>query len=139
MEYTIITMIGKERHQDLQKCRQICQSWNVMMSQMTRYKKDTLRREAERLAAQIQAKWSYQERGLAHHGLLSSVEQMWLEDVDLTSVPAEHLSSLAACVTWRTYVDMNVDNCDFISLLHNVKCERLGIIGQSLSSEAQWS
>ena len=107
-----------------------------MMSQMTRYKKDTLRREAERLAAQIQAKWSYQERGLpiiseittaaslAHHGLLSSVEQMWLEDVDLTSVPAEHLSSLAACVTWRTYVDMNVDNCDFISLLDNVKCER---------------
>ena len=36
---------------------------------------------------------------LAHHGLLGSVECMWLNCVDLASVPAEHLASLASCVT----------------------------------------
>ena len=36
---------------------------------------------------------------LANHGLLGSVEWMRLDDVDLTSVPAEHLASLASSVT----------------------------------------
>ena len=36
---------------------------------------------------------------LAHHGLLGSVEEMSLCDVDLTSVPAEHLASLFSSVT----------------------------------------
>ena len=36
---------------------------------------------------------------LAHHGFLGSVDEMRLWDVDLTTVPAEHLASLVSSVT----------------------------------------
>ena len=36
---------------------------------------------------------------LAHHGYIDSVEEMKLWDVDLTSVPAEHLALLVSSVT----------------------------------------
>ena len=55
----VMTMMGRERHQDIPKCSQVCQSWNVMMSQMTKYEKDTIRREAKNLAEEIQDNWSY--------------------------------------------------------------------------------
>ena len=38
---------------------------------------------------------------LAHHGLLGSVKMMALFDVDLSPVPAQHLASLASCVTGK--------------------------------------
>ena len=39
----IMLMAGLGSLQDLHKCRQVCQSWNVMMSQMTKYKKDKIK------------------------------------------------------------------------------------------------
>ena len=71
---------------------------------------------------------------LAHHGLLGSVEDMWLCDVDMSSVPAEHLASLAACVTMDVGI-YNVSNCDLVSILDSVNCKWLCICIQSLSSE----
>ena len=71
---------------------------------------------------------------LAHQGLLDSVKDMYLKDEDLASVPAEHLASLAACVTERVIIN-NVSNCDLISILDNVKCPDLYISNQTLSSE----
>ena len=78
------------------------------------------------LAARIRAKWgpSYSPRvqeittaaSMAHHGLLLSVVWMLLEDVDLASVPAEHLASLANCVTDCVMIK-NVSNTDLISFL----------------------
>ena len=45
----IMTMIviQMDKLEDLQKCRQVCLSWNMMISQMTKHKKDTLRSEAK--------------------------------------------------------------------------------------------
>ena len=128
----IMIMIGKERIQDFTKCRQVCHSWNVMMSQMTKYEKDTIRREAESLAAKIREKlWSYIHRpllpeittaaSLAHHGMLGSVRSLSLCDVDLASVPAEQLASLASCVARRINIH-NVSNCDIVSLLYSLEC-----------------
>ena len=57
---------------------------------------------------------------LAHHGLLGSVEHMELEDVDLASVPAEHLASLASSVTESVSL-WNVASC--VGLLDNIKCK----------------
>ena len=71
---------------------------------------------------------------LAHHGLLSSVEEMRLCDVDLTSVPAEHLASLASCVTRCVYI-WNISGCGLVTILDNVKSKVLWIISQSLGSE----
>ena len=53
-----------------------------------------------------------------------------LRDVDLASVPAEHLASLTSCVTRSVYI-RKVSNCDMINILDNLKCTVLGICEQS--------
>ena len=53
----IMMMAGLDRLDDISKCRQVCQIWNVMISQMTKRNKDTIRREAESQAAEIREKW----------------------------------------------------------------------------------
>ena len=74
---------------------------------------------------------------LAHHGMLGFVEDMWLGlglgDVDLASVPAEHMASLASYVT--RYFDIYNINCDLTPILDNIKCEDLRIDGHSLGTE----
>ena len=139
----VMTMLGRESLQALQKCRQVCHSWNVMISQMNKYDKAIIFRGAESQAARIREKWAYYPEesllpeisnaaSLAHHGLLGSVKDMYLTDVDLASVPAEHLASLASCVTRRVFI-INVSN--IVNILDNVKCKWLDISNQTLSSE----
>ena len=57
---------------------------------------------------------------------------MRLPNVDLTSVPAEHLASLASSVTGRVSI-RNVSG-DLVTFLDNVKSEQL-VIRQNLGSE----
>ena len=71
---------------------------------------------------------------LAHHGLLGSVKGMRLWNIDLTSVPAEHLASLVSSVTGHVHI-REIRGCDLVNILDNVKCEVLVIKRQSLSSE----
>ena len=71
---------------------------------------------------------------LAHQGLLRSVTGMKLSNVDLTSVPAQHLASLTACVTGDVIIN-NVSNCALVSILDSLKCQVLRLNSQSLSSE----
>ena len=73
---------------------------------------------------------------LAHHGLLGSVKDMSLDDVDLTSVPAEHLASLASSVTGRVYIE-NVSGCDLVTILDSVKSRVLNISRQRLGSSEE--
>ena len=98
----------------------------------------------ESLAERIRAKWDiYYYPGLpeittaaslAHHGLLGSLRVMWLHDEDLSSVPAEHLASLTACVAYGVVI-RNVSNTDLTSILDSCKSEWLVITNQSLSPE----
>ena len=69
---------------------------------------------------------------LAHHGLYGSVFMMRLPNVDLTSVPAEHLASLVSCVEWK--VEISNNTC-VVTILDNVNSYELDIEFQSLSSE----
>ena len=71
---------------------------------------------------------------LAHHRLLGSVKELRFGDVDLTSVPAEHLASLVSLVTWHVFI-RNVRGCDLLTILDSVKSNRLLISSQSLDSE----
>ena len=71
---------------------------------------------------------------LAHHGLLDSVNDLWLEDVDLSPVPAQHLASLASCVT-TFFTIKTVTGHDLVSILSSLKCKELIIISQSLGRE----
>ncbi len=59
---------------------------------------------------------------------------MELCDVDLTSVPAEHLASLASCVMWAVTIK-NVSGGDLVTILDSVKSDWLDIKQQSLGSE----
>ena len=72
---------------------------------------------------------------LAHHGLLGSVKEVVLLDVDLTSVPTEHLASLVSSVA--EYVSIkNILGGDLITILDSVKSkEVLSITRQSLGSD----
>ena len=67
---------------------------------------------------------------LAHHRLLESVKSMII-DVDLTSVPDEHLAS---SVTGELHIK-NVSGCDLVTILDNVNCKHLYIWSQCLGSE----
>ena len=71
---------------------------------------------------------------LAHHGLLGSMSSLALKDVDLSSVPANHMSSLVASVTTLILIE-NVSGCDLVNLLTSLKCTKLVISTQSLGEE----
>ena len=71
---------------------------------------------------------------LAHHGLLGAAWSLKLYEVDLISVPTQHMVSLASFVTDNLQI-INVSGCDLVSLLPSVKCKRLDIIEQSLGRE----
>ena len=138
----VMMMVGLDKLENIPKCRQVCQGWNVMVSQMTKLKKDTTRRRAEALVAKIRErsincrdqKEIVIAASLAHHGMLGSVSWLILYDVDLASVPAEHLASLTSCVTSYLFIS-NVSNCDLISILDNLQSNKLWIDSQSLSTE----
>ena len=141
----IMMMLGLESFEVLQKCRQVCQNWNVMLSQMTRHKKGTIIITAKGRAAQIRGVLvdcnSVQlpeiavAASLAHHGVMDTLQNLWLRNVDLSSVPAQHLASLASCVSVTGGVDIFKVNCDLIPILDNVKCWWLRINNHSLSLE----
>ena len=49
----VMMMVGMDQHENIPKCRQVCQGWNVRVSQMTKLKKDTIRSTAESQATVI--------------------------------------------------------------------------------------
>ena len=57
-----------------------------------------------------------------------------MRDVDLSSVPDEHLASLVSCATNGVNIQ-NIRGCDLVTILDSVKSYGLGIYGQSLDSE----
>ena len=71
---------------------------------------------------------------LAYHGVLESVERLVLSNVDLTSVPAEHLASLVSIVMGRVTIDI-VSGCGLVNILDSVESEMLAISRQSLDIE----
>ena len=60
---------------------------------------------------------------------------MLLRNIDIASVPTEHLASLASCVEYSLAINNNVSNCDLGSILGSVKCELLCISNRTLSRE----
>ena len=145
----IMTMLGLESLDDLHKCRQVCRSWNMMIYQMTKHKKDKIRREADSRADKIRKDWLMggfttgyvpllpeilTAASLAHSELLVSIEAMTLNKVDLGPVPTKHLAALASCVTTEVTV-WGAKNFNIISILDNIECEIFGIWCQTLSSE----
>ena len=95
---------------------------------------------------------------MAHHGLLGCVEEVWLGDWNLTSVPAEHLTSLVSSVTGTVYIHslgepiikwkvcetggpliinkmMLTISCDLVTTVESVTSEEVLISKESQGSE----
>ena len=71
---------------------------------------------------------------LAHHGLITSLGKMELCEVNLSSVPADQLSSLAYCVKGFCKIE-NVSGCDLVNFLDSLLCGVLKIKSQKLRKE----
>ena len=61
---------------------------------------------------------------LAHHGLLKSLQNLKMIDVDLGEVPSHQLVALASCVRRSLWIQ-NVSGCDMAALLDSVKCRKV--------------
>ena len=79
---------------------------------------------------------------LAYHGILRSVRRLTLKDVDLSSIPLEHLVSLVACVKEQvkienvTFPDLSPRPfSDLTTILDSVQCECLSVKWQYLDTE----
>ena len=124
------------------RCRQVCRRWNWMIMQMTKHRKDIIRKRLEILAARLKSRSTHLEVptvvSLNHHGLLYSVEELNLWCVNIAKLPAEHLVSLVSCVTERVFIK-DVRNFDMVTLLDSVQCVSLEISSQSLSTEETWA
>ena len=71
---------------------------------------------------------------LAHHGLLDNINYVNLVNVDLSTVPTQHLVSLISNVT-RAVIINGVSGCDLCTLIDSVKSEELLIFSQCLGRE----
>ena len=75
---------------------------------------------------------------LANQGLLGSVREIRLLDIDLSSVPGDHLASLASCVTEAAHVDI-VRGCDIVGFLDSLKCVvEIHLRDNDLSHVSNW-
>ena len=52
----IMIMVQLESLEEFKKCKQVCQSWNAIISKITKHKKNTIWRQAEILVARIREK-----------------------------------------------------------------------------------
>ena len=59
---------------------------------------------------------------LAHYGLLGALDFIRLGNVDLSTVPTQHLVSLVSSVT-RAVTIHNVTGCDLVTLIDSLKCK----------------
>ena len=71
---------------------------------------------------------------LANKGLLGNVEALLLVDADLSSVPAQNLLSLVACVRFVVAIE-NIRGCDLLKILESVRSSWLKIRRHSLDTE----
>ena len=103
------------------------------MAQLTHLSSASLVRERLRQERSTEAELVKCAASLAQHGLLGTVDVLWLCAVDLSPVPAEELTALVSSVT-RVLKIFEVSGCDLASLFTSIKCLRLWI-KQSLTRE----
>ena len=70
---------------------------------------------------------------LANQGRLSCVREIHLRDIDLSSVPGDHLASLAFCVAKVAHIGI-VKVCDLVGFLNSLKCTNIVIHAKETSS-----
>ena len=62
---------------------------------------------------------------MAKMGILTSLEKMWLQDIDISSIPSDNMAALSSVVTDCVCIDNVTGNIQ--TILANVKCRELVI------------
>ena len=140
----IFLRVGQASYEELNELRLVCKAWNESIKKKLRAKNPSAEwgriiasRVKRRLESFEDPPLSVAEitraASLAHQGHLGSVEELWL-DVNLSSIPADHLASLVSRVKGSVCIE-NVNGCDLITILDSVKSKCLSVWSQSLDSE----
>ena len=134
----IFLQIGRRSHEELNNIRRVSRTWDERIKIKLRTVNPSEEwgriigsRIKKRFTSPSQAEIA-RAASMAHLGHLGTMKNMYLYDVDLSSIPAGHLSSLASCVTRRVVCIGNVSGLS--PLVSSLQCERLWI-KQALNTE----
>ena len=137
----IFLRVGQASYEELNKLRLVCQAWNKTIKMKLRGKNPSTEwgriiasRVKRRLANgdPLSVAVIARAASLAHQGHLGSLDWMNLQDVDLSSVPADHLASLVSSVTGEIKIENVRGLVTFLECLMN---RQLLITRQNLDSE----
>ena len=131
----IFLKVGQESHEELNNMRQVCKAWNERIQSKLRAKNPSpewsriiasrIKMSFGRMKLPSVAKITCAAR-LVHHGFLGPLDDLSLFNMNLSSVPVDHLASLASRVTWRVDI-WNVSGCDLSPILASLQCKDLSI------------
>ena len=71
---------------------------------------------------------------LAHQGFIKTIRRLNLDDVELSSIPADHLASLVSCVTSDVQIRNTVSGFDLVRFIDSLRCKWL-LIGVIMGTE----
>ena len=74
---------------------------------------------------------------LAYRGLLKDVEEVFLHEVNLSTIPTDHLISLMSSVTDTFDIYDNVTGCDLVTILDSLQCNEIGLGFNDLGKEEE--
>ena len=134
----IFLQVGRRSHEELNNIRRVSRTWDERIKIKLRAVNPSEEwgriigsRIKKRFTSPSQAEIA-RAASVAHLGHLGTLRNMFLYDVDLSSIPAGHLSSLASCVTSH----VSIRNVSGLSpLVSSLQCEWLCISKQTLNTE----
>ena len=136
----IFLQVGRRSHEELNNIRRVSRTWDERIKIKLRAVNPS-EEWGRIIGSRIKKRFTLPSQpeiaraaSMAHLGHLGTLRNMFLYDVDLSSIPAGHLSSLASCVTGRVSIINDVSGLS--PLLSSLQCERLCISSkQTLNTE----
>ena len=136
----IFLQVGRRSHEELNNIRRVSRTWDERIKIKLRAVNPS-EEWGRIIGSRIKKRFTLPSQpeiaraaSMAHLGHLGTLRNMCLCNVDLSSIPAGHLSSLASCVTGGVHV-RNVSVSGLSPLLSSLQCERLCISRQALNTE----
>ena len=72
---------------------------------------------------------------LAYRGWIRDLENIWLGEIDLDTVPSQHLISLFSSVKRTVNIDIEVTGWDLVTILDSLQCQEIRLGCKKLARE----
>ena len=72
---------------------------------------------------------------LAYRGWIKDVDNIWLQEIDLGTVPIQHLISLLSSVKRTVNIDDEVTGWDLVTILDSLQCQEIRLGCERLGRE----